>query len=138
MGNSQIAEHSGPAGLPPKPPDSQRAQNRRDYLLIAVITTIALIPVAIVAISNIPKWVALADVANHRAQWDQAGITHYEMVVDCGGCGSYYDQMPWTLEVKNDKLVSAINAQGQPVDGAKGAPIMLSLRYEDTAQLTVT
>lgn len=55
-----------------------------------------------------------AEFEKNLAKWDEAHITHYKMVVDFSGYGTY-DQMPWTLEIQNDKLISVINAQGNSV-----------------------
>ena len=60
-----------------------------------------------------------AELERNRAKWDNADIAHYRMVVDFSGYGSYR-QMPWTLEVQDDKAIYATGAQGNlvPIDDA--------------------
>ena len=63
-----------------------------------------------------------AEFERNREKWYNAHITHYQMVVDFSGYGSYsYDQLPWTLEIRNDKIVSAINSQGNSVQDIDSA-----------------
>ena len=55
-----------------------------------------------------------AELEKNRAKWYAAQLTHYKMIVDFSGYGSY-DQMPWTLDIQNEHVASAINVQGNSV-----------------------
>ena len=61
------------------------------------------------------------ELEQNQVKWDRKHITHYKMVINEAGY-SINDQMPWIIEVQNDKVISAINAQGKSVlanDSAK-------------------
>lgn len=51
-----------------------------------------------------------AELERNRAKWDNADITRYTIVVNAYGSG-----MPWTLEVQDENVVSAIDVQGYSV-----------------------
>jgi hypothetical protein len=55
------------------------------------------------------------ELERNRAKWDEAQINHYTMLVDAAGYAYTYNEIPWTLEVLNNRVVSAINAQGESV-----------------------
>jgi len=108
---------------------NSRATNTRDDQLKGhrwLITTIVLGAIGLIFVLIFVTFLPNAQFERNRAKWDNSHITHYKMVVDFSGYGTYH-QMPWTLEVQNDKVVSVINAEGdsEPVN-------------DDAASFTVT
>ncbi|HUI89161.1 MAG TPA: DUF6174 domain-containing protein [Anaerolineales bacterium] len=53
------------------------------------------------------------------AKWTKQGITHYRMSVDVGGYGNFAN-MPLRVEVQNDDVVWAVDAQGRKVTTGDG------------------
>lgn len=55
-----------------------------------------------------------SELKKNREKWESAQITHYKMTVDFAGYGSF-EQMPWTLEVRDDRIISVLNSQGNKI-----------------------
>jgi hypothetical protein len=54
----------------------------------------------------------------NRQTWQDAGITHYRFSLHIGCFCAFRDQMPLTIEVQNDEIVSMTYADGTLVDKA--------------------
>ena len=52
----------------------------------------------------------------NRTKWQSQPITHYSMVVDLPYGSGYYERLPLTVEVKDEKVVSAVDALGHSFD----------------------
>ncbi len=74
-----------------------------------------------------------AELEKNRAKWDGAHITHYKMAVEFSGYG-HYSGMPWTLEVEDEKVVSAIDVQGYSVSVDDAASFMIAALFVDIEQ----
>ena len=143
-----MTESQSPTGLDPNTTDTRDGQMKGHRWLIIAIALGAIILISILVIQTLlrgymPHYSPVnfgAELERNRAKWDGAHITHYKIVVDFSGYGTY-NQMPWALEVKNDKVVSIINAQGNsvPADDSAHKFTVIALfvdieeRYQRTA-----
>ena len=59
-----------------------------------------------------PKFAALTQ--NHQ-KWDALKITHYRFKLEIGCFCSFNDDLPFSIEVLDDKVVSMLDNKGQPV-----------------------
>lgn len=50
----------------------------------------------------------------NREKWESSQITHYQLTVDFDGYG-IFEQMPWTLEVRDNNIVSVTDTQGNKI-----------------------
>jgi len=87
-------------------------------LLLAVAIGAMLILILIIYNILFPEqyW-DLRELEQHQAKWENQHITHYRMAVDLPWDSTYLGQlpMPVTVEVKDSKVVSAVDARGEKV-----------------------
>ena len=55
------------------------------------------------------------ELEHNRTKWESQHITHYRMSLDLDDPSPYENRMPLTVEVKDGKLVSVVDAHGQSV-----------------------
>lgn len=73
--------------------------------------TLILIIAMLTACSAAPK----TPLAANREKWDAQHITHYRFDLAVSCFCAFRDRMPLTIEVKDGKVVSMVDSQGQPV-----------------------
>ena len=65
------------------------------------------------------------ELEQNRAKWESRHITHYRMSLDSLGYSYEFDRMPLTVEVRDDQIVSVVDAQGQGISPGKKNPFYL-------------
>jgi hypothetical protein len=59
-------------------------------------------------------WLSL-ELKQNQAKWESQHITHYRMSFDLPYSYINYDRMPLTVEVKDGKVVSVVDARGETI-----------------------
>jgi hypothetical protein len=113
MSESQI-----PTDLNPPPGNIKRAGKKGINRLIGLLLIgVNLILFVVIYKTLFPKvfWQA-RELEQNQVKWESQQITHYRISIDLPGFGDYYyDQNPITFEVKDDKVILILNAQGETI-----------------------
>jgi hypothetical protein len=92
-----------------------RAKSIPGHIVLLVMGAIAIL-IALIYTVFLPKafWQS-RELEQNRIKWQDQNITHYRMSLTLPFTGSNYDQMPLTVEVKDDHVISVVDTHGETV-----------------------
>ncbi len=89
----------------------------KTLIVIAILFGLIVVAAAVFAVtSGAPgQYLQRRTLDSQAAQWHAHNMTSYEMTLGIGCFCPFYDRMPLTVEVRDGRVVSVVDSQGQPV-----------------------
>jgi Family of unknown function (DUF6174) len=75
-----------------------------------ILLTFLMLTFVIIGSSCTPTFVKILQ--ENRSKWENQNITHYQMMIDFPANG-FTDRMPLTIEVKDGKVISMVDVNGE-------------------------
>ena len=91
--------------------------SNKKLIVAAIVVGLLVVAAAVYAVtSGAPgKYLQLRTLDSQLAQWQAQEFTSYEMTLGIGCFCPFSDRMPLTVEVRDGRVVSVVDSQGQPV-----------------------